>query len=73
MTPIFFLLIIWGLGGKEMKFINKDACVKIDKALFRISGKNLYMSKLNRCTVLIILKLKASNNKFSLFSVLAKE
>lgn len=43
MTPIFFLLIIWGLGGKEMKFINKDACVKIDKALFRISGKNLYV------------------------------
>lgn len=44
----FFLLIIWGLAGKELKFINKDVSFRIDRALFKIGGKNLNLSKLKR-------------------------
>lgn len=44
----FFLLIIWGIGGKELKFLNKDVSFRIDRALFKIGGKNLNLSKLKR-------------------------
>lgn len=44
----FFLLIICGIGGKELKFINKYISFRIDRALFKIGGKNLNLSKLKR-------------------------
>lgn len=47
----FFLLIIWGFGGKELKYINKRAGFKIDKTLFKIDEKSLNLSKLNRYTI----------------------
>ena len=40
MTHVFLLLIIWGLSGKEIKFI-KTTSFMIDRVLFKIGGKNL--------------------------------
>ena len=44
MTPIFFLLVIWGLCGKKLKFNNKDASFRIGRTLFKIGEKNLNLS-----------------------------
>lgn len=45
LTPILVLLTIWGLGGIEQKIIIKGAGFRIDKALFKVSGKNLNQSR----------------------------
>lgn len=37
----FLFLIIWGLSGKEIKFMIKTTSFMIDRVLFKIGGKNL--------------------------------
>lgn len=46
--PVLVLLIIWGLGSMEQKFIIKSVGFIMDKALFRVGGKNLNMSRLKK-------------------------
>lgn len=46
MTPVLVLLVIWGLGGMKQKLIIKGAGFIMDKALFRVGGKNLDMFRL---------------------------
>lgn len=46
MTLVSFLLIIWSLKGKELKFMVKSAGFMIDRTLFKIGRKNPNLSKL---------------------------
>ena len=46
MTPILVLLVIWDLGSMEQKLLVKGASFIMDKALFRVGGKNLDISRL---------------------------
>ena len=46
MTLVSFLLIIWSLKGKELKFMVKSADFMIDRTLFKIGKKNPNLSKL---------------------------
>ena len=41
MTLVLVLLVIWDLGGMEQKLIIKGASFIMDKAMFRVGGKNL--------------------------------